>query len=178
MSRGRGEIVKKCAARLNGVRSDPRLVTMARPLRLQIAGGIYHVTSRGNRRQSICYDDHDRRCFLSMQDRVVARCGWRLHAYCLMDNHFHLLIETPKPNLSVGMQRLKCEYAAYFNARHALEGHLFQQRFGSRVIESEEYFSDALRYIALNPVRAGLCGHPSEWPWSSFRGRTEMMFDR
>lgn len=151
---------------------------MARPPRLQVAGGIYHVTSRGNRRQSIYYDDEDRRFFLALQKHVAARYWWCLHAHCLMGNHFHLLVETPIPNLSAGMQRLKSEYAAYFNGRHSFEGHLFQQRFGSRLIESEEYFSEALRYIALNPVRAGLCGHPSEWPWSSFSGATEMAFDR
>ena len=77
-----------------------------------------------------------------------------------MGNHFHLLVETPKPNLSSGMQRLKSDYAAYFNERHSLDGHLFQQRFDSRLIETEEYFAEALRYIALNPVRAGLCEHP------------------
>ena len=113
-----------------------------------------------------------------MRDRIIGRCEWRLHAYCLMDNHFHLLIETPNPNLSAGMQRLKSDYAAYFNGRHSFEGHLFQQRFGSRLIETEEYFADALRYIALNPVKAGLCGHPSDWPWSSFYGARELAFDR
>jgi putative transposase len=145
---------------------------------VQIAGGTYHVTSRGNRRQSIYHDDDDRRWFLAHRDRIVARCRWRLHAYCLMDNHFHLLIETPWPNLSAGMQRLKCEYAAYFNSRHWLEGHLFKQRFDSRLIESEEHLHEALRYIALNPVKAGLCEHPSEWPWSSFYGAGSFLFDR
>jgi REP element-mobilizing transposase RayT len=154
------------------------LAEVPRPPRIQVSGGIYHVTSRGNRRQSICHDDHDRRRFLATHDRVIRRCGWRLHAYCLMDNHFHLLVETPKPNLSSGMQRLKCDYAAYFNERHSLDGHLFQQRFDSRLIETEEYFAEALRYIALNPVRAGLCEHPSDWPWSSFYGATEFVFDR
>ena len=145
---------------------------------MQVAGGTYHVTSRGNRRQSIYHDDDDRRWFLAQRDRIVARCGWRLHSYCLMNNHFHLLIETPRPNLSAGMQRLKCEYAAYFNARHLLEGHLFKQRFDSRLIESEDHLDEVLRYIALNPVRAGLCEHPSEWPWSSFYDATRLVYDR
>jgi REP element-mobilizing transposase RayT len=143
-----------------------------------VPGGTYHVTSRGNRLQSIFHDDYDRRVFLAIRDRVIGRCEWQLHAYCLMSNHFHLLIETPNPNLSAGMQRLKCDYAAYFNGRYSFEGHLFQQRFGSRLIETEEYFADALRYIALNPVKAGLCGHPADWPWSSFYGATELAFDR
>ncbi len=95
------------------------------------------------------------------------------YAYCLMTNHFHLLVQTPQPNLSQGMQRLNSEYAGYFNERHRLDGHLFQQRFDSRLIETDEYFADAMRYIAFNPVRAGLCGHPAEWPWSSFFGVAE-----
>lgn len=151
---------------------------MPRPPRLQLAGGTYHVTSRGNRRQAIYQDDDDRRRFLALRDRVVCRCGWRLRAYCLMTNHFHLLLETPKPNLSAGMQWLKCNYAAYFNERHSLDGHLFQQRFGSRLIETDEHLAEALSYIAFNPVRAGLCDHPSAWPWSSFYGATDLVFVR
>jgi putative transposase len=151
---------------------------MARPLRLQVAGGIYHVTSRGNRRQAIYQDDDDRRQFLALRDRVVRRYGWQIHAYCLMTNHFHLLVETPQPNLSAGMQRLKSEYASYFNSRFALVGHLFQQRFGSSLIEGDEYYEEALRYVAFNPVKAGLCAHPADWPWSSFFGQRDLRFDR
>ena len=95
-----------------------------------------------------------------------------------MTNHFHLLIETPQPNLSAGMQRLKSEYATYFNARFGHVGHLFEQRFGSRLIEDEEYFIEAIRYIAFNPVKAGFCDHPAAWPWSSFFGDTASRFDR
>jgi len=113
-----------------------------------------------------------------MHDRVVRRCRWRVHAYCLMTNHFHLLIETPKPNLSSGMQRLKSDYAAYFNDRHSFVGHLFQQRFGSRLIETERHLEKALRYIAFNPVVAGLCKRPSDWRWSSFFGADDLIFDR
>jgi REP element-mobilizing transposase RayT len=150
---------------------------MARARRVQIAGGIYHVTARGNRRQAIYQDDDDRRRFLGVRDRVVHRYGWRIHAYCLMTNHFHLLVETPDANLSRGMQRLNSEYATYFNTRFAHVGHLFQQRFVSRLIESEHYFLEALRYIAFNPVRAGLCEHPADWPWSSFHGAWTAKFD-
>jgi REP element-mobilizing transposase RayT len=107
----------------------------------------------------------------------VHRYGWRIHAYCLMTNHFHLLVETPDANLSRGMQRLNSEYATYFNTRFAHVGHLFQQRFVSRLIESEHYFLEALRYIAFNPVRAGLCEHPADWPWSSFHGAWTAKFD-
>jgi putative transposase len=150
---------------------------MPRPLRIQVAGGTYHVTSRGNRRQAIYFDDDDRRWFSMLRHRVIQRCGWRLHAYCLMSNHFHLLVETPEPNLSFGMQRLKSDYAGYFNERHSLVGHLFQQRFDSRLIETEKHFEKTLRYIALNPVKAGLCDHPAEWPWSSFYGVVDFQYD-
>lgn len=150
---------------------------MARAPRVQVAGGIYHVTARGNRRQAIYQDDDDRRRFLRVRDRVVHRYGCRIHAYCLMTNHFHLLIETPDQNLSRGMQRLNSEYATYFNTRFGHVGHLFQQRFASRLIESEQYFLEVLRYIAFNPVRAGLCDHPADWPWSSFHGARTLRFD-
>ena len=143
---------------------------MARPHREQIAGGMFHVTSRGNRRQSIYHDDDDRRQFLILRDRVVRLCAWRVLAYCLMTNHFHLLIETPAPNLSAGMHRLNSSYAKYFNERYSVDGHLFDRRFGSRLVETEEHLNDALRYIAFNPVEAGLCAHPREWRWSSFFG--------
>jgi REP element-mobilizing transposase RayT len=129
-----------------------------------------HVTSRGNRRQSIYHDDDDRRHFLVLRDRVVRRFGWHMLAYCLMTNHFHLLIETPAPNLSAGMRQLNGAYAKYFNERHSVEGHLFDSRFRSRLVETEKHLEDALRYIAFNPVEAGLCARPSEWRWSSFFG--------
>ncbi len=159
------------------MRRAPTLAFMPRPPRIQIAGGTYHVTSRGNRRQTIYFDDDDRRWFSMLRYRVIQRCGWRLHAYCLMSNHFHLLVETPEPNLSFGMQRLKSEYAAYFNERHSFVGHLFQQRFDSRLIETERHYEKTLRYIALNPVKAGLCDHPAEWPWSSFHGAVDFQYD-
>jgi putative transposase len=143
---------------------------MPRPLRIQVAGGVYHVTSRGNRRQPIYHDDNDRFFFLALRDQVVRRFGWRLHEYCLMTNHFHLLFETPQPNLSNGMHRLNHVYAMYFNSRHGFDGHLFDKRFGSRLVETEEHWLDARRYIAFNPVRAGLCAHPRQWRWSSFYG--------
>ena len=97
--------------------------------------------------------------------------GWRLIAHCLMPNHFHLLIETPRPTLSVGMHRLNSGYAHYFNERHEWTGHLFERRFDSRLVETDEHMQEALSYIALNPVKAGLCDHPWEWPWSSFYGK-------
>jgi REP-associated tyrosine transposase len=152
---------------------------MPRPTRLQIAGGTYHVTSRGNRRQAIYHDDDDRRYFLQLCDRVARRRAWRVHAYCLMTNHFHLLLETPEPNLSTGMHQLNGVYAKQFNERHSWDGHLFDKRFESRLVESESHYMEVLRYVAFNPVRAGLCAHPSEWRWSSFYGGEDgFVFDR
>lgn len=146
---------------------------MPRPPRLQVAGGTYHITSRGNRHQSIYHDDDDRRQFLILRDRIARRCGWRMLAFCLLTNHFHLLIETSIPNLSAGMHQLNGGYAKYFNERHTFDGHLFERRFGSRLVETDEHLEEALRYIAFNPVEAGLCTYPWEWRWSSFYGRTK-----
>jgi putative transposase len=152
---------------------------MPRPPRLQIAGGTFHITSRGNRRQSIYHDDLDRKLFLILRDRVIRRFGWNMQAWCLMTNHFHLLITTPAPNLSAGMHLLNGEYAKYFNERHSCDGHLFERRFGSRFVDTEEYLADVLRYIAFNPVEAGLCAHPREWRWSSFFGvEDSFVFER
>jgi putative transposase len=142
---------------------------MPRPPRVQVAGGIFHVTARGNRQQLIYADDADRQLFLSLLERVVARCGWRCHAYCLMSNHFHLVIETPQPNLSYGLQLLNGAYAQCFNHRHGLSGHLFQGRFHSVLVETSDQFLQLVRYVVLNPVRAGLCERPEDWPWSSYR---------
>jgi REP-associated tyrosine transposase len=152
---------------------------MPRAPRLQVAGGIFHVTARGNRRQSIYHDDYDRQVFLILRDRIVERFDWRILAYCLMTNHFHLVIETEHESLSTGMHQLNGGYARKFNDRHTVDGHLFEGRFRSTVIESDDQFEETLRYVALNPVRAGLCEHPSDWPWSSFRGvGRRYLFDR
>lgn len=141
---------------------------MARPPRLQIAGGIYHLTARGNRRQPIFLDDDDRRKFLEIVGIVVEKRGWHCHAYCLMPNHYHLLVKTPTPDLSAGMQHLNSRYAEWFNWRHELGGHLFQGRFHSVLVESDWHLLELARYLVLNPVRAQLCTEPAEWPWSSY----------
>jgi putative transposase len=142
---------------------------MPRPHRRQIPGGIYHVTSRGNRRQRIFRDDQDRRAFLGIAGTVVGRRRWSCFAYCLMPNHYHLLVETPDPDISTGMQDLNSRYTAGFNWRYGLTGHLFQGRFHSVVVESEAHFLELTRYLMRNPVRAGLCASPQEWRWSSYR---------
>lgn len=142
---------------------------MARPPRIAPPGGLFHITARGNRRQEIFFDDTDRRRFLSVLGVAVSRQTWRCHAYCLMPNHYHLMIETSAADLSVGMHRINCAYANWFNRRHALDGHLFQGRFHSVLLERAWHLLELSRYIVLNPVRAGLCHDPVEWRWSSYR---------
>ena len=152
---------------------------MPRPPRIEVPGGLHHITVRGNRRQAIFGDDVDRRRFLDLFDRTLRRHGWRERLYCLMSNHFHLLIETPHPTLSKGMHYLNSVYAGRFNERHCLDGHLFESRFGSVLVETEEHLEETFRYIAFNPVRAGLCEHPAEWPWSSWAGvDNRFLFER
>jgi len=130
---------------------------------------MYHVYARGNRRQEIARDDADRLLLLAVAENVVAQFGWYCHAYCLMTNHYHFLFETPAPDLSQGMQRLNGIYAQLFNRRHGLDGHLFQGRFGGRLIESNWHLIELSRYVVLNPVRAGICDEAGDWPWSSYR---------
>jgi REP element-mobilizing transposase RayT len=135
---------------------------MPRARRILVEHGIYHVFSRGNRRQPIFLDERDFARFLEFLDEVVARYGWIVHAYCLMPNHYHLLVETPEANLSEGMHRLGFLYAQWFNRRHDVDGHLFQGRFGARLVESNYHLLETARYIVLNPVRAGLCRHAGD----------------
>jgi putative transposase len=142
---------------------------MARPLRIEYAGALYHLTSRGNARAAIYLDDADRRIFLRFLGSTVSRFKWRLYAYCLMGNHYHLLAETPLPNLSKGMRHLNGCYTQAFNRRHSRVGHVLQGRFDAKLVERETYLLELGRYIALNPVRAGIVKGPDQWPWSSFR---------
>ncbi|MGZ5440602.1 MAG: REP-associated tyrosine transposase [Thermoanaerobaculia bacterium] len=142
---------------------------MARPLRIEFPDALYHVTSRGNERRPIFRDDVDRRMFLTFLGHAVSRFGWSLTAWVLMTNHFHLVIQTPQPNLSRGMHWLNSTYAGWFNHRHGRCGHLFQGRFKSLLIEKERYLREVLRYVALNPVRAGMVARPEEYRWSSYR---------
>ena len=142
---------------------------MARPLRLEYAGALYHVTARGNARQDIFLDDDDRQRFLGVLDRVVSRFHLLLHAYCLMDNHFHLVVETPEANLSKAMRQLNGVYTQVFNRRHRRVGHVLQGRFKAIVVEREGYLLELCRYVVLNPVRAGLIRQPNTYPWSSYR---------
>jgi REP element-mobilizing transposase RayT len=137
--------------------------------RLQVAGGHYHVSARGTAKAAIFTTDEDRLGFLRVLGDVVDRFGWHLYAYCLMDNHYHLALTTPEANLGWGMSRLNQLYAQWFNRRHDRVGHLFQERYWSELLETESHVLAIVRYIAANPVRAGLCERPREWRWSSAR---------
>jgi REP element-mobilizing transposase RayT len=141
---------------------------MSRPLRLQFPHAVYHVTSRGNARQRIYEDRLDREQFLSILAHVVSRYGWLCHAYCLMDNHYHLVIETPKANVSLGMRHLNGLYTQTYNRRHGRVGHLLQGRYTAIVVEKDTYLLELCRYVVLNPVRAKAVKHPRQWRWSSY----------
>lgn len=142
---------------------------MARPLRLEYPGALYHVTSRGNARARIYADDADRRNFLELLGAVCDRHRWRVHAYCLMGNHYHLVIETPEPTLSKGMRHLNGVYTQAFNRRHRKVGHLFQGRYTAILVDKDKYLLELARYVVLNPVRAGMVKSAGQWPWSSYR---------
>lgn len=143
---------------------------MARPLRLQFEGALYHVTSRGNARDDIFEDERDRHAFLECLGTVVPRFRWLCHAYCLMDNHYHLVIETPEANLAQGMRQLNGIYTQRYNRRHRSVGHLFQGRYNAIVIQKESHLQEVCRYVVLNPVRAKAVKKVEHWPWSSYRG--------
>jgi putative transposase len=140
---------------------------MARPLRIEAAGAYYHVGARGNNKMEVFVSDEDRHRFLAVLGDVVDRYGWRLYAYCLMDNHYHLALSTPRPNLGAGMGRLNQLYVQWFNRRYDRTGHLFERRYWAALVENEAHMLALIRYIAANPVRAGMCPRPRDWPWSS-----------
>jgi putative transposase len=142
---------------------------VARPPRLLFPDAIYHVTARGNERAPIYRNAGDRSHFLELLGEVVTDERWRVLSYCLMGNHYHLLVQTPVPNLSRGMRQLNGIYAQAFNRRHDRVGHLFQGRFDSRIVQADEHLLLAVRYVVRNPVRARLCRSPAEWRWSSHR---------
>ncbi len=141
---------------------------MARPLRIEYPGAVYHITARGNRRSQIFTDDCDRKEFLKILSEVNRRFATRCHAYCLMGNHYHLLLETQQANLSTAMRQLDGVYTQKYNWLHRKTGHVFQGRYKAIVIERDAYLLEVARYVVLNPVRAGLVGGPDKWPWSSY----------
>ena len=142
---------------------------MARPLRIEFAGALYHITARGNARQDIFLNNDDRQCFLNLLQKANERHYWYCHAYCLMSNHYHLLIETRQANLSKGMKYINGVYTQQFNKRHKRVGHVFQGRFKGILVESDKYLLELARYIVLNPVRARMVRSAKDWPWSSYR---------
>jgi REP-associated tyrosine transposase len=144
------------------------LAGVPRPHREELEDGIFHVYARGNAKQAIYLDDADRQAYLQILDLVVKKRRWRCLAYCLMENHVHLLLETPEANLAAGMQTLHGVYAQAFNQRHDRVGHLFQGRYGAVRIRTDAQLLTAARYLALNPVVAGLCAKAADWRWGSF----------
>ena len=142
---------------------------MARPLRIEFAGALYHLTARGNGRQSIYLDADDRELFLSVLGQVCEHFNWVCHAYCLMGNHYHLLVETREGNLSQGMRQLNGVYTQGFNRNHRRVGHVFQGRYKAILVDKDSYLLELARYIVLNPVRAKAARSIKEWRWSSYR---------
>ena len=142
---------------------------MARMLRTVLPDGYFHVYARGVAGTAVFRDDEDRRFFLALLEKVTRRYGWEVHAMCLMTTHYHVVLETTRAQLSAGMQWLNGLYAQTFNRRYGRFGHLFAGRFGSRIIEEEDYLERACEYVLLNPVRAGLCERAADWPWSGSR---------
>jgi len=141
---------------------------MGRPLRIEFPGAIYHVTSRGDRRELIFRDDADRESLLDVVDRSMGRMDAEAFAFCLMGNHYHFVVHTRQANLSQLMRQVNGEYTRAFNRRHATSGHVFQGRFHAVLVDRESYLVDVCRYVELNPVKAGLVQRPDQWRWSSF----------
>lgn len=142
---------------------------MARPLRIEYAGALYHVTARGNAQGDIYITEEDREAFLKLLKNSCERHQWLCHAYCLMDNHYHLLIETEAPTLSKGMKYLNGTYTQQFNRVHRRVGHVFQGRYKAILVEKDSYLLELCRYIVLNPVRARMVRSAKDWRWSSYR---------
>lgn len=142
---------------------------MARPRRIELAGGLYHVTNRGVDRRDIVCDDADRREWFRLFNGVALRYGWRVFAKVLMTNHFHLFVKIPEPNLSAGLQAWESAYARYFNKRRKRDGALFQGRFHPVLVESDGHAWSVSRYVHLNPCRAGLAAAPEAYRWSTYR---------
>ena len=141
---------------------------MARPLRIELAGGLYHVTSRGDRREDIFLEDADRRAWFELVGQVCQRFNWVCHSWCLMDNHYHIVIETVEGNLAKGMRQLNGVYTQNFNRTHKRVGHVFQGRYKAIMVEKDSYLLELARYVVLNPLRAHMVKDVAHWPWSSY----------
>lgn len=141
---------------------------MSRPLRLELAGGLYHVTSRGDGREDIYLSNVDRQAWLDVFGQVCTRFNWVCHAWCQMSNHYHILIETPEANLAQGMRQLNGVYTQRFNRAHGRVGHVFQGRYKAILVERDSYLLELARYVVLNPLRVGMVKQPEIWSWSSY----------
>ncbi len=142
---------------------------MARPLRIEYPFAVYHITSRGNEKKNIFLDDKDRISFLDILSKVVKKYNWLCYSYCLMNNHYHIVIETPDGNLSKGMRQLNGVYTQIFNKRHKRIGHLFQGRYKAIIIQKQSHLLEVCRYVILNPVRAQIVNDPADYKWSSYK---------
>ena len=150
---------------------------MARRPRLKFPGAVYHVHARGNRKGTIFKDDRDREIFMELVVELSESYDIRFYGVCLMSTHYHLIIETPRGNISEAMRQLNGRFAQSTNARHELTGHLFDGPYHAHVIERDRYLRKAIRYLAMNPVNGGLVENPSDWPWSgglSFQDATRV----
>ena len=141
---------------------------MARPLRLEFSGALYHITSRGNDRKPIYFEESDFESFLLLLGQVCEQFNWVIHAYCLMTNHYHLLVETPDANLAKGMRQINGLYTQFVNRKYRRVGHLFQGRYKAILVDKEAYLLELSRYIVLNPIRANIVTKLDDWPWSSW----------
>ena len=154
---------------MNQLKGWAEIKGVARPLRIEYPGAFYHVTSRGNERKRVFQSTRDREKYLSYLESAHERYGAVIHAYCLMGNHYHLLLETPRGNLSQILHHINGAYTTYFNIKRKRSGHLFQGRFKGILVDKDAYCKELSRYIHLNPVRAGIVKTPLEYPWSSYR---------
>ncbi|HEY9098951.1 MAG TPA: transposase [Thiobacillus sp.] len=148
---------------------------MTRPLRIEFPGAVYHVTSRGDRREPIFDDDVDRQAFVDVVALALKRFDACVLAFCLMDNHYHLVLNTRQPNLSALMHLVNGVYTQAYNRRHAKVGHLFQGRFKAILVDRDAYLLEVCRYVDLNPVRAAMVADPAQWPWSSYQVHTGLV---
>jgi REP element-mobilizing transposase RayT len=151
---------------------------VARQPRSELPDGVFHVTARSIAGSDLFQDDADRTSFVDQLTRAGIAFRWTCHAYCLMTNHYHLLIEASRAHLSLGMHRLNGNYAQSYNARHGRRGHLFEARFNAYVVEGDEYMERACSYVLQNPVRAGLCDRADQWPWSGGLVHLETVMSR
>ena len=149
------------------------MTRLTRRIRGEDHGAIHHAVAQGNGRRRIVFDNRDRRSFALRYGRIQRELGWTVHSSCLMDTHHHAVVQTAEPNLGLGMGRLQGGHARWLNARHGTEGHVFRHRFWSKRIYSDAHLLRACLYVVLNPVAAGVCDHPRDWPWCSYRSTVE-----